>query len=143
MIVVTSSGILGRIAMAAEGAYPEECCGLLVGRRTEAAVQIDEAAASTNIAGERRRRFEVDPTLRLSLMRTLRGTGRDIVGHYHSHPDGPDEPSAQDAAMAFEPDLIWLVVAVLRGRATAPGAFRFDADAGVFRGLRLATCSRG
>ncbi len=139
MIVVAGSRIVSGIAAAAERAYPEECCGLLIGRRTEEAVQIDDAAASANVASDRRRRFEIDPALRFVLMRKLRGGGRVIVGHYHSHPDGPAEPSAHDAAMAFEPELVWLLVAVQRGRAAAPGAFLFDAGAGGFHRLRLIT----
>lgn len=141
MIVVTGSGIVSGIVAAAERAYPEECCGLLIGSRSEGAVHIDEAAESANVAGDRRRRFEIDPALRLMLMRKLRGGGSGIVGHYHSHPDGPAEPSAHDAAMAFEPELIWLLVPVRRGEAAAPGAFLFDAGAGSFRRLRLITGS--
>ncbi len=139
MIVIAGSGIISGIAAAAERAYPEECCGLLIGRRSARAVHVDEAAESANVAGDRRRRFEVDPALRLTLMRRLRGGDSGIVGHYHSHPDGPDEPSAHDAAMAFEPELIWLLVAVRCGEAAAPGAFLFDAGAGLFRRLQLMT----
>ena len=137
MIVTAASGIARALAAAAERAYPEECCGLLIGRRTGDVVHIDEAAEGANVASDRRRRFEVDPALRLALMRKLRGSARGIVGHYHSHPDGPAEPSAYDAALAFEPELVWLLVAVQGGRAAAPGAFRFDAEAGSFQRVQL------
>jgi len=78
-------------------------------------------------------RFEVDPELRLSVMREARGTGRAIIGHYHSHPNGSARPSATDLALAYEPDLVWLITAVVGGQAVqstahllSPGGTRFD-----------------
>lgn len=137
MIVVAGSALIDEITAAAAHAYPEECCGLLVGQRGDDAIRITEVVASPNIAADRFRRFEVDPALRLTVMRRLRGTADEIVGHYHSHPDGPPEPSGHDAAMAFEAQLIWLVVAVARGVAGHPGAFLYDPAAGCFRNLAL------
>lgn len=122
------------IARSAEASYPEECCGLLIGTRGDGgAVSVTEAIASRNVAPPPRRdRFEVDPALRLSLMRRLRGTSEDIVGHFHSHPDAPAWPSARDAEMAFEPELLWLLVPVAAGRAGAIRAFRWAPEAGRF-----------
>lgn len=88
-------------------AYPEEACGLLVGL-PDAVFRAEPAA---NVAEDRRRRFEVDPRLRLRLHRELRDGPHAVVGVYHSHPHGPPEPSATDLAKAFEPDLLWLIVA--------------------------------
>ncbi len=36
--------------------------------------------------------------------------GWDILGHVHSHPDSPATPSAEDLAMAHDPDMLWLIV---------------------------------
>ncbi len=116
------------ILAAAETAYPDECCGLLVGRRRPgAAVEVTRAVPADNTAaGDRRDRFEVDPRVRLALQRDLRGRDETIVGHYHSHPDAPPEPSATDRAQVHEPDLIWLIVGVAEGRAESITAWRFD-----------------
>ncbi len=98
--------LVRQMAHAAERAYPEECCGLLIGHGDDAtAIAVTGVAASRNVAkGRERDRFEVDPEVRFDLMRALEG-GRDrIVGHYHSHPDHPARPSARDAEMAWEPD---------------------------------------
>ncbi len=110
----------------AERAYPAECCGLLVGCRDVDSdeVRITRIVPSINLlAEETPRRFEVDPALRFRLMRELLGGPEEIVGHYHSHPDGPAVPSARDAEMAFEPDLLWVIVSAGAGGATETAAY--------------------
>ena len=112
------------ILQAAERAYPAECCGLLIGRASAKVVRITRIAESVNLmAAEVPRRFEVDPALRFRLMRELKDGPDRIVGHYHSHPDGPAAPSARDAEAAYEPDLLWLIVSVPAGLAASAAAF--------------------
>lgn len=113
MIVIPDQG---RVAIYdhARRSYPEECCGLLAGTRAQDdAIRIRHVVPSANVAETRLEdRFEVDPQVRFDLMRHLQGTEFEIVGHYHSHPDGPAEPSETDKSMAFEPDMIWLICRV-------------------------------
>ncbi len=124
-----------------ERRYPEESCGLLVGRRlASGAVEVSEAHAAANVQeGARDRRFEIDPALRFRLMRALAGGTETIVGHYHSHPDQPAVPSVQDLAMAFEPELVWLITSITAGRAAETAAFRIDEA----RARRLTLVVRG
>lgn len=132
-----------RILAAAEAAYPEEGCGLLAGRdAADGTSVVTRLAESVNVAdGDRRRTFEVDPKVRFDLMRTLEGDagGERILGHYHSHPDHPAEPSATDLGMAFESDLVWLIVGVEAGRATALRGFRLNAAADGFEEIEVTT----
>ncbi len=117
---------LDLIRAAAAGAYPNECCGLLVGRREEGKITVSRIVPAANVAAERQRdRFEIDPKVRIDTERSLRGTADIVVGHYHSHPDHPPAPSATDASMVYEPDLIWVIVSVQRGTASAVRAWRF------------------
>ena len=150
MTVRLAPGVAEAIRAAAEAAYPEECCGLLVGRRdggndeVDADVTVTRAVASANVLdGDRRRGFEVDPKVRFDVMRALENDadGRDIVGHYHSHPDHPAEPSARDREMAFEPAMVWLIVGVPGGRADAVNAFAVTADG--FRPLPMTPADDG
>lgn len=139
-MIVIDAAHLRTIEQAAECAYPCECCGLLIGRRSALGwLRVSAVAASANVDPRPRDRYEVDPALRLRLMRRLRDGDEAIVGHYHSHPDAPAVPSAHDIAMAFEPQLIWLIVSVDRGRAGPLAAFRCEA-AGGYRSLPLSSC---
>jgi Predicted metal-dependent protease of the PAD1/JAB1 superfamily len=132
------AGIARSMRQAAERAYPEECCGLLVGQ-TDAtgAATVGEAVAAANVARDRRYRFEVDPAVHFRLLRSLRATDMSVVGHYHSHPDHPAAPSAHDLAMVSDPTLVWLIIGVSRGQAGPIAAFRPRTDASGFTALPL------
>ena len=142
-MIVLDAQLLKRIEDAAEAAYPDECCGLLVGRGEApgppgGALVVTRVEASPNVAaGGTRDQFEVDPQVRFDLMRALAGGDERIVGHYHSHPDHPPRPSERDLEMALEPDLVWLITAVERGRAAATKAHAFDARRRRFREIEI------
>ena len=139
--MVIPAAMLKRIADAAEAAYPDECCGLLVGRDDGATtLRVTRVAETANIAAARGTDvFEVDPQARFDLMRALDGGPERIVGHYHSHPDQPAQPSARDLALAFEPDLAWLIVSVVGGQAVHVTAHVLDAAGTQFRPVALRT----
>ncbi|MDP6173380.1 MAG: M67 family metallopeptidase [Rhodospirillales bacterium] len=124
------SGLAARIRQLAEEACPEECCGLLVGRPDEGgSVQVTRLVPSPNILNERATdRFEVDPQIRFDLMRQIRGTDESLIGHYHSHPNHPAQPSDYDLERAMEPDLIWLIVSLTDGKADDIKAHRLEGD---------------
>ena len=130
---------LQAIERAAEAAYPEEACGLLVGRSAPGeAYRVNAVETSANVAElPRTRRFEVDPKLRLRLERELREGPDSVIGVYHSHPNGSAEPSETDIAMIFEPDMIWLITAVADAGAGATTAWQPSEDGAAFRPLGL------
>jgi proteasome lid subunit RPN8/RPN11 len=138
-VIVLCRSLLGRIVDAAEAAYPEECCGLLVGQMEELGIfRVSRAEASRNLAAAgRHMHFEVDPQLRFDLMRDLAGGDQRIIGHYHSHPDHPAEPSDRDLEMAWEPLLAWLIIAVENGKAVQTAAFLLDKENHLWRQIGL------
>jgi desampylase len=107
---------LAAIRSAARAAMPLEACGLLVGPDADRVSRVEPAA---NVAAEPARRFEIDPRQLLALHRSLRGTREWLIGHWHSHPVGPPVPSACDREMAFDPDMVWLLVDPADGTARA------------------------
>lgn len=119
----------------AEAAYPNECCGLLTGTGTpDGGVDVVAVVPSPNLAAAARSdRFEVDPEVRFQTMRDCEAKGIAIVGHYHSHPDHPPEPSDVDLSMAFEPELVWLIAGVDDGAMSALKAYKPTDDATRFK----------
>jgi proteasome lid subunit RPN8/RPN11 len=137
-VIAAPAALLATIRRGAEDAYPEECCGLLIGRDGDAgALLLERLAPSANLAEDRRRRFEIDPALYWDLRRTLAGSRERLLGLYHSHPDGSATPSTADVAAAWEVDWIWLIVPVAAGRAGIPLAHRLVAAGGPFEPVPL------
>ena len=121
--------IVADIAARAAAAWPDECCGLLVGRREGHAWTVAEAVPADNVADDPARRFEVDPRVLLATHRHARETGRELLGPWHSNPDGAAMPSATDRARAEAAagtGEAWLIVPVSREGAGAARAFVFD-----------------
>lgn len=118
-MIVIGRAELRQIADAAEAAYPGECCGLLIGVQHKNGVhEVKRVAASRNL-GKAPNRFEIDPQLWVDVTRAHRGGAMRVVGLYHSHPDGPAQPSAIDLEAAWGEELVWLIVGVAGGEGGA------------------------
>lgn len=139
MILQIETGQLKAIVDAAEAAFPEESCGLIVGRGKGQLVRVTRVVPAANLLAAVPGRFELDPAVRVAVEKDLRETGAKdrIVGHYHSHPDGSVDPSSTDRAMAFEPDMAWVIVGVADGQAIQVQAHRMDEKRGDFRPVPL------
>lgn len=95
----------------AAAAHPAECCGLLEGVREAGTIRILALHPSPNLSPSPQTAFEIDPALQFQLLRGLRGTGRQIVGCYHSHPNGKAGPSSRDRAQHCENGFVWVILA--------------------------------
>lgn len=126
------------IEAAVLSAYPNEACGLLIGRKTGKITIVDEIAPSPNVTTSNKAdSFELDPQVRFYTMRRLRGTDQAIIGHFHSHPNGLAQPSARDLAQAYEPELIWVIAGVTANRLQDLRAFRLNKKATGFDEMAL------
>jgi proteasome lid subunit RPN8/RPN11 len=110
--------ILEQIVAHAVADLPNECCGLLIGT----AEMIEDAARARNTTRSRTR-FQVEPADHFAAIRRARGAGLEIVGAYHSHPNGPSGPSETDRARLADPSMFHLIVSLAHGTRTVR-AFR-------------------
>lgn len=125
-MIALSREHLAEIRAAAAAAYPEECCGLVIGVDGAEGCRASRTVPSPNVAADRRRSFEIEPRVLFRCQRGLRGTPERLIAVYHSHPEGRAAPSERDLAMALDPVLVWLIVAVVGGRAGAMEAYRLE-----------------
>lgn len=107
MTLAIASTALAAMLDHARAAAPDEACGILFG----AADSVAAAEPARNVAAHPARNFEIEPAALLRAHRDARAAGRQVVGWYHSHPDGLATPSATDAARAVEDGRLWLIVA--------------------------------
>ncbi len=98
-----SESCLTQMCEQAEAGYPLEICGLLIGQLKKDGWHIDHIRAVRNLNQERAAdRFQLDPAAYQAIDRELRGSGNEIIGVYHSHPDCPAKPSPTDLESAWE-----------------------------------------
>ncbi len=92
--------------------FPEECCGLLIGKESQDRV-VSVAQRASNVQGDmRERRYLIDPMELVRTEKALSGSGAMILGFYHSHPNAPAIPSEFDRTHAW-PWYDYLIVSVL------------------------------
>lgn len=95
------------ILRAAAEAAPLEGCGLLLGR----ASHVHTATIAANVHPEPATRFEIDPAALIAAHRAERNGGPELLGYWHSHPNGLPEPSATDRAAASGDGRLWAIAA--------------------------------
>ena len=118
----------------AESTYPEECCGLLLGKLssdtkilidvlptenswdTEAADAFQSVEGSAELESSKRRRFSIAPEVMLKAQKDARDRNLNIIGIYHSHTDHPAIPSEFDRAIAWQ-QYSYVIVSVQQGKA--------------------------
>lgn len=91
---------------AREGAS-EEICGVLAG----AGSTVSTTYRVPNVADSPRTRYELDPEKQLEAIERAESEG-ELIGFYHSHPEGPTEPSATDRMQATWPDAYYVIVSL-------------------------------
>ena len=97
----------------ARSAYPEECCGFLIGANSNAR-RVHRIYAAQNVATSKHRRYNIDPLELGRADEDARRSDLDLIGVYHSHPDAPVEPSQLDLEHAW-PNFTYLVLSLQNG----------------------------
>jgi cysteine synthase B len=106
-------------------AYPDECCGVLLGPRDGTVSETWRLDNTTDL--ERRRRFLVGPGDYRRAEARASERGLEIVGFYHSHPDHPARPSGFDLEHAW-PNLSYAIVSIRGGEPREMRSWRLRAD---------------
>ncbi len=97
---------------------PNECCGLLIGT----AEVVEDCVRARNVRRSATR-FQVEPADHFAAIRRARAAGREVIGAYHSHPNGPSGPSETDRARLSDPSMFHVIVSLAHGTRTVR-AFR-------------------
>ena len=112
----------------ARATFPEECCGFLVGNSGEPR-RVRETRRATNVVKENReRRYVIDPREILEVDRALVGTGQDLLGFYHSHPNHPARPSEFDLENAAWPGYSYVILSIVDRNPNDLRAWLLDAE---------------
>ena len=131
LVVVIPSDQLQYAINHARSAYPEECCGFLIGLNSDAR-RVHRATAAQNVATPpKRRRYNIDPLELVRADEDARRSNLDLIGVYHSHPDAPVEPSQLDLEHAW-PNFTYLVLSIQNGEPSDFAAWILTHDGTAF-----------
>ncbi len=129
MAIILTSSQRESITQEGETAYPNECCGFLLGaldgdhRRVREVVPVDNARESE----AKRNRFLITPEDFMKTEKRARSAGLDVIGFFHSHPDAEARPSAFDTEHAW-PWYSYVIVSVRKGQANHTTSWRLRDD---------------
>ena len=108
--------------------YPEECCGVLIGRCHSGATFVERVLSVGNEREDsRQNRYLISPETVLAAHKEARSVGLEVVGYYHSHPDHPARPSEFDREHAW-PGMSYLIVSVEKRKVVEARSWRLADD---------------
>ena len=126
MLVIDPNSYAG-LRLHGEDAYPEECCGILVGSFRAGGSVVASAIRCVNVRQDSpRNRYAIDPKDLVSIQRDARQHGFEVVGFYHSHPDHPARWSSTDLADAYWVGCSYVITSVVKGQAADTRSFRLE-----------------
>ena len=126
--LVISAGHLDAAGKHAAASYPDECCGVLIGRSLGDDTVVERLLSADNERDDsRHNRYLINPETVLAAQKEARARGLDVVGYYHSHPDHPAVPSEFDREHAW-PGVSYLIVSVEKGNVADARSWRLADD---------------
>ena len=140
MMILLPGSLRKQIEEEGVEAYPNECCGILIGEVNEPMRRVRRLVPMKNVfdSGERYHRFSIDPLAQIEAEKGADDAGQVVLGYYHSHPDHPAIPSEYDRThvppWSFYSHII---VAIEKGRPGGMSAWYIDEESLQFKPMDL------
>ncbi|MCS7072429.1 MAG: M67 family metallopeptidase [Anaerolinea sp.] len=132
-----SDPLAQRLTESARRDAPHETCGVLAGTwlipgvaRVEALFPVTNAAANPDTA------YWMEDLALARLLAELPDHGLELIGFYHSHPQGRAFPSPTDVRLAAHPDSVYLIIG-LEGTTATLAAWQIRAGAVIRLDLQI------
>ena len=96
--------------------YPNEACGILAGKESEALKVYKMANIEKSPVS-----YEFDSREHIKAIRDMRENNHTMLAIFHSHPSSPAYPSAKDMNLAFYEDCIYVIVSLIEKQPVVKG----------------------
>jgi proteasome lid subunit RPN8/RPN11 len=116
-----SADIIEQMVAQAQAETPVEACGILAGRDNK----VEKLYEMTNIDNSSDH-FMMEPKEQFKVVKDIRSAGLEMLAIYHSHPETPARPSAEDIRLALTPDVIYVIVSLHGANAPAVQGFLIE-----------------
>jgi proteasome lid subunit RPN8/RPN11 len=133
--MIIKRGVISGINEHGEATYPYEACGFVFGSLGDGGDDLGLSryrAKNVRATEDQRRRFNIEPEEFLEAERLAESQGQGLLAIYHSHPDHPAFPSANDLKKAL-PFYRYLIVTVANGKAGELTCWRLANDRSGFK----------
>ena len=91
----------------AKAQAPIEVCGILAGSDSK----VEKLYKMTNVDNSSNH-FMMEPKEQFAVVKDIRSAGLEMLAIYHSHPETPAGPSAEDIRLALTPDVVYVIVSL-------------------------------
>ncbi len=99
--------VVDRIIAQAKAELPAEACGYLLGKKGI----ITYNYPMTNI-DHSPEHFSFSPEEQFAAVRYARQENLDVLANWHSHPVSPARPSQEDIRLAYDPEILYLILSL-------------------------------
>ena len=124
MSLIVSPEVYAAIRTHGEQTYPNECCGIMLGKNIGDDLEVWMLIRAGNTRTDSaHNRYHIAPQELIAAQREGRKNGLDILGFYHSHPDHPAMWSQTDFAEAHWFGCAYVITAIEKGRAAITNSF--------------------
>jgi [CysO sulfur-carrier protein]-S-L-cysteine hydrolase len=124
VIVKIPRAVIDEIIAHARQDAPNECCGLLIGRRDV----VHRSFRARNLEPTPTR-YLIDPKDHFAALRDARAERLQVIGAYHSHPNTDPVPSPSDIAESFSGSrFVYLIVSLKQTNTPSYGAYLLKSD---------------
>lgn len=97
---------------------PVEACGILAGKDS----MVEKLYKMTNVDNSSDH-FMMEPKEQFAVVKDVRDAGLKMLAIYHSHPNTPARPSAEDIRLALTQDVVHVIVSLQNSNRLAVRGF--------------------
>ena len=132
MVVKIKKQINDKLIEICEKGFPNEVCGVLIGKKNKEIFIIDDYYICENLNKERSiDRYELNPIDYIKAEDRAKKSNASIIGIYHSHPNHPAIASETDKMFAW-PDMAYLIYSIYDGKFKNLISWQIDESEDVF-----------
>ena len=132
MVVKIKRQINDKLIEICEKGFPNEVCGVLIGKKNKEIFIIDDYYICENLNKERSiDRYELNPIDYIKAEDLAKKSNASIIGIYHSHPNHPAIASDTDKMFAW-PDMAYLIYSIYDGKFKNLISWQIDESEDVF-----------
>ena len=115
------NNIFEQMIQQAKAEVPIEACGILAGKDGRA----EKFYKMTNV-DQSNDHFMMMPEEQFEVAKDMRLAGLEMLAIYHSHPETPARPSAEDIRLALTPGVIYVIVSLQDANVPVAKGFLID-----------------